>query len=91
MNRVIQLHPADNVVVALENIGKGTQLLIEGQSVWVMSDIYFGHKLAIRPIKEGAQVLKYGSPIGRATKDIWAGEHVHTHNLQSDYSYGEEA
>ena len=45
-----------------------------------------GHKYAIRPIKAGENVIKYGNPIGHATADIKAGEHVHTHNLKTNLS-----
>lgn len=42
-----------------------------------------GHKFALRDIKAGEKVKKYGYPIGRATKDIKKGEWVHSHNLKS--------
>ena len=45
-----------------------------------------GHKYALVDIKEGENVIKYGSPIGHATCDIKAGEHVHTHNLKTNLS-----
>ncbi|MBQ7975649.1 MAG: altronate dehydratase [Clostridia bacterium] len=43
-----------------------------------------GHKYALRDIKKGENVIKYGNPIGRATEDIKAGEHVHSHNLKTN-------
>ena len=43
-----------------------------------------GHKYARGPIAAGADVIKYGMPIGHATRDIAAGEHVHTHNLATN-------
>ena len=55
-----------------------------------------GHKYALRDIAQGESVVKYGFPIGEATRDISAGEHVHTHNLKSrlsgclDYTYTPE-
>ncbi|WP_408646628.1 UxaA family hydrolase [Thermus sediminis] len=42
-----------------------------------------GHKLALRDIGEGETVREYGEAIGRATRPIPAGAHVHTHNLRS--------
>jgi len=51
--------------------------------VTVASDVPAGHKIAMRPIPAGATVLKYGYPIGVATRDISPGEHVHSHNLTS--------
>ena len=46
-------------------------------------DIPAGHKYALRPIKKGEYVIKYGEIIGRATQDIAEGEWVHTHNVKS--------
>lgn len=45
-----------------------------------------GHKIALRDIKESENIIKYGYPIGRATTDIKAGEHVHTHNVKTNLS-----
>ena len=42
-----------------------------------------GHKYALRDIKAGEAVIKYGNPIGIATADIKKGEHVHTHNVKT--------
>lgn len=55
-----------------------------------------GHKYALRDIKCGENVIKYGNPIGHATEDIKAGDHVHTHNTKTnltdklEYSYEPE-
>lgn len=45
-----------------------------------------GHKYALRDIKKGENIIKYGNPIGHATEDIKAGEHVHSHNLKTNLS-----
>ena len=45
-----------------------------------------GHKYALRDIKSGEDIIKYGNPIGHATCDIKAGEHVHTHNVKTNLS-----
>ncbi len=61
------------------------------------STVPAGHKIALRDIKEGELVVKYGAPIGRATCDIKEGEWVHSHNLKShldeasEYSYNYSA
>ena len=55
-----------------------------------------GHKYAVKEIKKGEQVIKYGFPIGIATENIRAGEKVHVHNLKTalggalDYTYTPE-
>src|SRR6185436_12102878 len=66
-------------MVALRLIARGT--VVDG--VTVASDVPAGHKIATRAIPTGATVLKYGYPIGVATRDIAPGEHVHSHNLTS--------
>ena len=62
----------DNVMVALRAIAGGTAV----DGVTVASDVPAGHSRN-RPIPAGETVLKYGYPIGVATKDIAPGEHVH--------------
>lgn len=42
-----------------------------------------GHKFALKDIKKGEYIYKYGEIIGRATEDIKKGEWVHTHNVKS--------
>ncbi|WP_291766950.1 UxaA family hydrolase [Caldivirga sp. UBA161] len=80
----------DNVGVAIEDIRAGEEaqgIYIEDKSngpvVKAVEDIPLGHKIALRDIKAGKEVIKYGRVIGVAVKDIKAGEHVHTHNLKS--------
>lgn len=45
-----------------------------------------GHKIAIQDIPSGADIVKYGYPIGHATRDIAEGEQVHTHNTATNLS-----
>lgn len=63
-----------------------------GVSLTGDGDIPAGHKYALRDIKKGESVIKYGEIIGRATADIKSGEWVHTHNVKShldeSVSYG---
>ena len=66
----LQIHPSDNVAVALESAGP----------------IPAGHKFALRDIAEGEKIVKYGDPIGVATCLIPAGSHVHTHNVRTSLS-----
>jgi hypothetical protein len=84
--RLLLLSPTDNVLVARETIGGGETLVIEGLTVRLTRDIALGHKLARLPIAPGEKVLKYGAPIGSATAPIAVGDHVHIHNIKSDYT-----
>ena len=78
----IQIHPDDNVVVALHAIPAGT--IFAGVAAY--SDIPQGHKMAIRPMVENDQVIKYGFSIGHATAAIVPGDWVHTHNMKTNLS-----
>jgi hypothetical protein len=83
---IIHLADADNIAVAVRPLAGGVPIALDNGTTLIPSgDIAVGHKLAIRPIAVGEKVLKWGCPIGSATRDIAAGEHVHTHNLKSDY------
>ena len=69
----IKINPADNVVVALHPIAKGTAVPVENTTVTAVEDIPQGHKMAIAPIKTDENVIKYGFPIGHATADAVPG------------------
>lgn len=81
----ILLSPADNIVVLPAAVSAGTSVLIDDANVTLTEDIALGHKVARRPIAVGEKILKYGVAIGSATRAIEAGEHVHLHNMKSDY------
>ena len=78
--KCIIISPSDNVAVALENLARGG--IYEG--VTLTEDITKGHKFALRNIAAGEDIIKYGTPIAHATRDIKAGEHVHTHNVATN-------
>ena len=85
MARALQLAPGDNVAVALAELPAGTSVEVAGVSVRLAQAVKVGHKFALRAIAPGERILKYSCPIGSATRAIEAGEHVHTHNVRSDY------
>lgn len=87
MNNFIILNEHDSVAVALTDIPKGTVLKTKDHGdVTTLEDITRGHKIALEDIKKGADVIKYGYPIGHATQDIKRGEHVHIHNIATNLS-----
>ena len=81
--KALVLDQRDNVATALTDLGPGETVSLGGAVVEIRQAIPRGHKFAIRPIPRGAEVVKYGQPMGRATADIAAGHHVHVHNLAS--------
>ena len=83
--RLLLLDPRDNVLTLVVSVSAGTELMIAGQTVTVSNSLTLGHKLAGCDLPLGSKVIKYGVPIGSTTADVRLGEHVHTHNLRSDY------
>ena len=85
----------DNVATAIRDIeeGKTATVGIEDDTLIVraIQPIPLGHKLALRRIQSGEEILKYGTVIGRAIKDIQVGEHVHVHNVESTRARGDLA
>lgn len=83
----LRIQPRDNVAtcVLAQRAGGAAAYEADGEAVTVrlLDDVPFGHKLAIRPIAAGEEIIKYGYPIGRAVRDIQPGEHVHIHNVGS--------
>ena len=92
MKKTIVISPNDSVAVCLAPVKKGEQL----EGVTLAQDIDKGHKFALKPIKKGDQVIKYGEVIGRATADIALGEWIHSHNMKTnlegtlEYSYNKK-
>lgn len=85
----------DYVGVAVQDIKAGEEVLgvdlHEGKGLRVKSnhDIPLGHKIALKAVKKGEVVIKYGENIGNATQDISVGDWVHTHNLKTArWDYG---
>jgi hypothetical protein len=81
----ILLHPDDNVLVLAEPIQAGQTIQIDGAELVAPGDVAVGHKIARRALVAGEKILKYGAPIGSMTAAATAGEHVHMHNMKSDY------
>ncbi|MDC7675929.1 UxaA family hydrolase [Asticcacaulis machinosus] len=82
---LILLHPTDNVLVCRAAIPAGGVVMIDDAPATIPTDIEVGHKVARIDLKAGDKILKYGAPIGSMTLDARRGDHVHMHNMKSDY------
>jgi len=91
VNAVLVISAHDNVATALEPLEPGTTVHSGVVAVAVRDAIPRGHKIALYRIPAGAAVIKYGSAIGKASVDIEAGAHVHTHNVASGRGRGDLA
>ncbi|CAA7603242.1 D-galactarate dehydratase / Altronate hydrolase, C terminus [Acididesulfobacillus acetoxydans] len=81
---LLRLNDADNVAVALRDLKKGETVRLGSMEITLLEDVPGGHKVAVSDIAERANVVKYGFPIGQATKAIRGGEWVHTHNTHTN-------
>lgn len=86
MGTAIQILAADMVATAVDPLEPGEEVRItgvaQGAKLTANEAIPRGHKIAVRPIREGEHILKYGEVIGAATEDIPAGHWVHVHNCR---------
>jgi len=85
MEKLILLHPQDNVVIVRKSIIAGEELMMDGKFLSFEKGIGLGHKVAAKDIQQGERIIKFGLPIGSATENIPAGTHIHLHNMKSDY------
>ena len=83
MKSFIKINLSDNVAVALQPLAKGTVIKLDNSTLTLTEEIMQGHKFALKSLKPGDSIIKYGNPIGRATAEIPAGSWIHTHNLKT--------
>ena len=83
MKDFMKINENDNVIVALKEMKKGEKISLENTEIEALETIPAGHKMAVKDICEGADVIKYGFRIGTAKGDIKAGQWVHTHNIKT--------
>lgn len=86
-----QIETIDNVATLLQDAQRGMTVDIRGarqKTIAVVGDIQAGHKVALGCIPAGAFIVKYGFPMGIATRDIARGEWVHLHNCRSLHDEG---
>lgn len=92
--KTLMIKQIDNVAVALTPIKAGSHVIVRCQGeeypVTLTRDIEFGHKFAVKSIKNGTDIIKYGEVIGIAISDIAVGEHVHIHNVDGKRGRGDK-
>lgn len=82
----IKINPADTVVVCLRPFKKGETITVDGQVITLLQDTPAGHKVLLRDVKKGTDIIKYGYPIGHASQDLRQGEWVNENNLKTNLS-----
>jgi hypothetical protein len=85
VTKFILMNKADNVLICCQTAQAGEIAYIDKQPFNITSQIEVGHKVARNDLKKGQKVIRYGVPIGSVTHNIVKGEHIHLHNMKSDY------
>ena len=89
----LMISPKDNVATSLREIEPLSDVRVrlnkEVRHVKALEKIPFGFKIAVARIPKGSGVIKYGEPIGVASRDIEAGQLVHVHNIEGTRGRGD--
>ncbi|MBQ3632522.1 MAG: altronate dehydratase [Prevotella sp.] len=80
----LKINPADSVVVCLQPKQAGDVIEVDGKHVTLRQDTPAGHKVLIKDVRQGDDIIKYGYPIGHALEDMKAGDWVNEHNLKTN-------
>ena len=97
LKKALQISSNDNVAIALADLQQGEKISVltssgreEIRVITVNDNISFGHKIALENIGADEKIVKYSYKIGLATKMIHEGDHVHMHNIVSQYLHEKE-
>ena len=83
-DKILLIHPRDNVAVALISLAAGEEAAGKGIAGFpALEEIPASHKIALRDISAGEEIIKYGETVAVSTRAIKKGQWVHTHNLES--------
>ena len=90
----LRLADTDNVASIFTDVKAGVAVSVKDRKggtseIVSKSDIPYGHKIAVCPIRKGEPIIKYGEEIGLASTPIKVGEHVHVHNVESNRGRGD--
>src|SRR5690606_34462848 len=80
--RVLKIHPKDNVLVALQDLQQGEQIVYQSETYLLKEDIPAKHKFYTQDLEKGAEVLMYGTLVGKTQYPVKVGERMSTDNLK---------
>lgn len=84
MNTYLQIHPKDNVLVALQDLPAGKQIDFNGSTVQLKQNIPAKHKFPLKSLQPGDSVVMYGVLVGKAVSPIQEGEPITVNNVHHD-------
>lgn len=91
-HKTLKVHPKDNVIVALQDLKKGEEILHEGVSYILKEDIPAKHKFVAQALQKEDAVTMYGVLVGIAKVDLPVGVRISTENIRhasGTYALGE--
>ena len=81
-NKILKIHPSDNVLVALADLKAGDEVSYQGNLIVLANDIPAKHKFVDTELKPTDEVIMYGILVGKATQPIPKGGVIGTHNIK---------
>ncbi|WKN33057.1 altronate dehydratase family protein [Porifericola rhodea] len=85
-NKILKIHPQDNLIVALDELSAGEVVSWENESFTIQNDIPPKHKFVTQDLAVGGQIYMYGVLVGKAMQPIKKGEAITTKNVKHDAS-----
>jgi len=82
IQRYLQIHPMDNVLVALQDLAAGTTIVFEGKEFTLKQAVAAKHKFTIQPMEQDTEILMYGVLVGKLNTPLAEGELITTENLR---------
>jgi altronate hydrolase len=92
INTFLQIHPHDNVLVALQDIAKGTAISFNGDTITLLTDVAAKHKFTIKDFAFDDEIYMYGVLVGKTNQAIPKGSAItvdNIHHAASDFKLGE--
>lgn len=80
-HKYIQIHPADNILVALQDLPKGSPVKLNGHAFPLVDNIAGKHKFSLEPLSPGDNIYMYGVLVGKADSTIPQGGAVTINNI----------
>lgn len=84
--KVLKVHPNDNVIIALRDFTAGEQIEWNGETVKLLEDIPVKHKFSERDFSVGDEIHMYGVLVGKATRYIFKGSRISRENVTHSVS-----
>ena len=91
-NSYLQIHPSDNAIVALQDLSKGSQVKVNGDTFTLLDNVSAKHKFSLKSLNPGDNIYMYGVLVGKANEVIPQGAAITTRNIHhatSDFRLGE--